>query len=249
MQSPQFNRWVSRPWAIVRTSNDTRPTTVARFVNRQDAEDHLRVLQRYLRTSNAQFTIVFDLTADPNYWEKCYQENRTPWDLGKPAPAFHTLLETTKIKPGLTAVLGCGRGYDALLFAEYGFQVIGFDFSPTALTTAKYLAKTSRSSAQFLQRNIFDLPQEFHQDFDYIIEHNCFSAIPTDSRGDYIEIVKHLLKEKGELIGIFLTKNPTNSPPFASTPEEISNYFKPNFRLLQFEHISESEYLGRFRLQ
>ncbi|MGB7441303.1 MAG: methyltransferase domain-containing protein [Coleofasciculaceae cyanobacterium] len=249
MKPPQFSQWVGRPWAFVRVSNDTRPTTVIRFVNRQDAEDHLRVLKRFLRNTPAQFTIVFDLTADPNYWEKCYQENKTPWDLGQAHRAFHTLLETTEIQPGLTAVLGCGRGYDALLFAEYGFQVIGFDFSPTALTTAKYLAKTSRSSAQFLQRNIFNLANEFHQDFDYIIEHNCFSAIPSDSRGDYVELVKYLLKEKGELIGIFLTQNPTSGPPFASTPVEISHYFQPHFKLLQFEPISESEYLVRFRLR
>ncbi|MGB7444215.1 MAG: methyltransferase domain-containing protein [Coleofasciculaceae cyanobacterium] len=245
---PQFSQWVGRPWAIVRLDNDTRPTTVIRFVNRQDAEDHLRVLKRCLRTTPAEFTIVFDLAADPNYWEKCYQENKTPWDLGKAAPAFCTLLETTEIQPGLTAVLGCGRGYDALLFAEYGFKVIGFDFSPTALITAKYLAKISRSSAQFLQRNIFDLANEFHQDFDYIIEHNCFSAIPSESRGDYVELVKYLLKGKGELIGIFLTKNQVSMPPWASTPDEICNYFKPHFKLWQFEPISESKYFGRFQL-
>ncbi|MGB7443463.1 MAG: hypothetical protein WA919_20560 [Coleofasciculaceae cyanobacterium] len=75
MQSPQFSRRVGRPWAIVRISNDTRPTTVARFVNRQDAEDQLRTLKRCLRTSSAQFTIVFDMSADPNYWEKRYQNN------------------------------------------------------------------------------------------------------------------------------------------------------------------------------
>ncbi|MGB7439946.1 MAG: methyltransferase domain-containing protein [Coleofasciculaceae cyanobacterium] len=249
MKPHQLSQWVGRPWAIVRLDNDSRPTTVIRFVNRQDAEDHLRVLKRYLRTTPAQFTIVFDLTADPNYWEKCYQENKTPWDLGQAAPAFSTLLETREIPPGLTAVLGCGRGHDALLFAEYGFQVIGFDLAPTALTTAKYLAKISRSSAQFLQRNIFSLTNEFHQDFDYIVEHNCFSAIPSESRWDYIELVKYLLRKKGEIIGIFLTKNSVSKPLSASTPDEICHYFKPHFKLLQFEPISLSEHLGRFRLR
>ncbi|MGB7440190.1 MAG: methyltransferase domain-containing protein [Coleofasciculaceae cyanobacterium] len=249
MQSRQFSRRVGRPWAIVRISNDTRPTTVARFVNRQDAEDHLRVLKRYLRTTPAQFTIIFDMSADPNYWEKCYQENRTPWDLGQHAPAFRTLLETTEIQPGLTAVLGCGRGHDALLFAEHSFDVIGFDFAPTALKTAKYLARNSRSSAQFLERNIFDLANEFCQDFDYIIEHNCFSAIPTDSRWDYIQLVRYLLREGGELIGIFLTQNRPSGPLFGSNPAEICHYFESHFDLLWFESVSESEYLGRFRLR
>ncbi|MGB7443369.1 MAG: hypothetical protein WA919_20065 [Coleofasciculaceae cyanobacterium] len=102
--SPQFNQWVGRPWAIVRISNETRPTTLVRFVNRQDAED-------------------------------------------------------------------------------------------------------------------------------------------------YLELIKYLLKPQGELIGIFLIKNPTSEPPWASTPNEIGYYFQPYFDLLWFEYVSDSEYLGHFRLR
>ncbi|MGB7442303.1 MAG: methyltransferase domain-containing protein [Coleofasciculaceae cyanobacterium] len=249
MTSHQFQQRAGRPWTIIRVANDSYPKTVARFVNRQDAEDHLRVLKHYLRATQAEFTLVFDLSADPNYWEKCYQENKTPWDLGTPAPAFCSLLETREIQPGLTAVLGCGRGYDALLFAEYGFEVIGFDFAPTAIITAKYLAQRARNSAQFLKRNIFDLAGEFYQEFDYIIEHNCFSSIPTDSRWDYIELVKYLLRKKGELIGLFFSKKQLGGPPWSSSPTEICHYFEPSFELLAFEPVSELEYFGHFRLR
>lgn len=48
---------LDRPWAIVRILPDARHYTVARFFNRQDADDHLRVLQRFIPT--AEFEIIF----------------------------------------------------------------------------------------------------------------------------------------------------------------------------------------------
>ena len=49
----------SRPWAIVRLLPDARRYTVARFFNRQDAEDHHRFLNRYMPA--AEFEVIFDV--------------------------------------------------------------------------------------------------------------------------------------------------------------------------------------------
>ncbi len=48
----------SRPWAIVRLLPDARRYTVARFFNRQDADDHKRFLNRFIPA--AEFEVVFD---------------------------------------------------------------------------------------------------------------------------------------------------------------------------------------------
>lgn len=47
------------PWAIVRLLPDLRRYPVARFYNRQDAQDHLRVLKGFIPT--AEFEIIFDV--------------------------------------------------------------------------------------------------------------------------------------------------------------------------------------------
>jgi hypothetical protein len=49
----------SRPWAIIRLLPDARRYTVARFFNRQDAEDHRRFLNRFIPA--AEFEVVFDV--------------------------------------------------------------------------------------------------------------------------------------------------------------------------------------------
>jgi len=50
---------LQRPWMIVRILPGAKTHAIARFVNRQDAEDRLRALRRYV--PNATFEIVFDL--------------------------------------------------------------------------------------------------------------------------------------------------------------------------------------------
>ena len=50
---------VQRPWMIVRILPGAKTHIIARFVNRQDAEDSVRALQRYV--PNATFEIVFAL--------------------------------------------------------------------------------------------------------------------------------------------------------------------------------------------
>lgn len=52
------NENFNRPWAIVRILPKAQRYVVARFRNRQDADDHLRVLQRFIPA--AIFEIVFD---------------------------------------------------------------------------------------------------------------------------------------------------------------------------------------------
>jgi hypothetical protein len=49
----------SRPWAIVRHLPNAQRYTVARFFNRQDAEDHQRFLTRFIPT--AKFEVFFDV--------------------------------------------------------------------------------------------------------------------------------------------------------------------------------------------
>jgi hypothetical protein len=73
-------------------------------------------------------------TTDPQYWEQRYQENTAKWDIGMAAPPFASLLASNEAPlAGKTAVLGCGQGHDAILFAKHGFDTLGFDFAPSAI--------------------------------------------------------------------------------------------------------------------
>jgi methyl halide transferase len=209
--------------------------------------------------------------ANFEYWENRYIEGKTGWDLGQAAPPFVSLLDSTAApKTGKIAALGSGSGYDALLFAQRGFEVIGFDFAPSAITqsvalraiaparsqsfaSSTQLAQNKSISAQFLQRNIFDLAAEFPHHFDYVLEHTCFCAIEPTLRPDYVKLVKSILKPQRELIALFWAHNQPGGPPFGTTTAEIRQYFQSDFKINSLDLVNNSvpqrqgqEYLGRF---
>lgn len=195
--------------------------------------------------------------ANPEYWENHYQEGTTRWDLGQAAPPLQSLLNSLLAPPpGKIAVLGCGRGYDAILFAQHGFEAIGFDFASSAIADATALAQASGSSAKFMQRDIFQLPAEFPHEFDYVLEHTCFCAIDPSLRSAYVKLARNILRSQGELIGLFWAHTRPGGPPFGATTEEIQQLFAPDFNIVSLELVTNSiperqgdEYLGRFRFK
>ncbi len=195
------------------------------------------------------------LTDNPDYWENRYQENNTPWDLGQAAPAFISLFHSDNPpEPGRATVLGCGRGYDALIFADHGFDVIGFDFSASAIEDAQIIADKVGISAKFIQRDIFELSAEFENYFDYVIEHTCFCAIDPQRRFDYVNVVNSILKPEGEMIAVFFTHNRPGGPPYGIAPAQIKQYMDRSFETISLHPVINSvpkrideQYLGRFR--
>lgn len=193
----------------------------------------------------------------PDFWESRYQEGTTRWDIGKAAPAFVNLLQSNNAPPpGKTVVLGCGRGYDALLFAEAGHDVIGVDFAPSAIAAATKLGQQANLSVQFQQEDIFRLPETYSHYFDYVVEHTCFCALPPEKRTAYISLVHTLLKPTGELFAIFFTHQRDGGPPYGIQPPEIRELFALQFEILQLDPIKTSvpsrqgeEHFGRLHPQ
>ncbi|MBF2077908.1 MAG: methyltransferase domain-containing protein [Synechococcales cyanobacterium T60_A2020_003] len=189
------------------------------------------------------------------FWEGRYQDGTTGWDLGQPAPAFVSFLQSDQApKPGRIAVIGSGRGHDALWFAAHGFEVVGFDFAPSAIADARANA-TSRNltNIQFLQRDIFSLLPEFAHQFDYVLEHTCFCAIAPELRPQYVEIAAGLLRPEGELIALFWAHDRPGGPPFGVGLDEIESLLTARFEMKSLTKVDQSppnraneEYLGRF---
>ena len=195
-------------------------------------------------------------TTEPQYWEQRYQENTAQWDIGMAAPPLASLLASSEAPiAGKTAVIGCGQGHDAILFAKHDFDTIGFDFAPSAITLGQKLSQKMEISIQFLQRDIFELPKEFAASFDYAIEHTCFCAIRPEQRLDYVNMVQSILKPTGELIALFWAHNRPDGPPFGVTLEEIQDLFSASFDTSNISPVNNSiasrnreEYLARFKV-
>ncbi len=181
---------------------------------------------------------------DPNnpiFWESRYRQGNTGWDLGQPAPPFVGLLsEPDAPPPSPMIVLGCGRGHDAVFFAQHGFQVTAVDFARPAIEDAQRAAHAASVDINFVQHDLFTLPPSFDHQFAYMLEHTCFSAIPPDRREEYAQLGRRLLAPEGLYIALFFAHGKPGGPPFNTTASEIRTLFSPYFSIQTLQPPSRS---------
>ncbi|KAI7487426.1 hypothetical protein KC357_g2562 [Hortaea werneckii] len=106
-------------------------------------------------------------------WNAMWEQNVTPWDRGEPSPALVDTLQSklpqieasssqdtssnktphqpTRRKKAL--VPGCGRGYDVLLLASYGYDAYGLDTSALAIQGAQELAGSPDRATKYPSSN------------------------------------------------------------------------------------------------
>jgi len=179
-------------------------------------------------------------SVSPNPWETRYQSGDTHWDKGAPAPGLVEFLrEQRELPRGSVAVPGCGFGHDVRAWADFGFNVSGFDIAPSAIRTASELtsAWATANASQHPSVNVpsFSLSDFLADDppfqFDYVFEHTLFCAINPNNRDRYVEAVLRWLKPGGAYLAVnYIVCD--GEPPFPVGREELWRRFRPHFHLI-----------------
>ena len=178
---------------------------------------------------------------NPKFWENIYKNDDAGWDLGGPTPVFVNI--SSIIKPKNLCIIGCGKGYDAVMFAKNNFKVTAVDFAPSAVKSLKSLAKINKVTINVLEKNIFSIANQYNNSFDYVIEQTCFCAIHPSKRKEYEKLVYRMLKTNGKLIGLWfpLDKDINDGgPPYGTTVEEVKSLFRKRWVLESEEFPKES---------
>jgi SAM-dependent methyltransferase len=171
---------------------------------------------------------------EPAFWQDLYQRREDGWELGQPSPPLAEYLKRTPPPRGKVAVLGCGRGHDCRLLAQAGWEVWGFDFAAEAIREAQALAKLEELDIVFEQRDIFELVPKYRGFFDGVWEYTCFCAIDPSRRGEYVRLVREILKPEGWFLACFYPlREGTDGPPFPTSEAEIRRLFTPQFTFVE----------------
>ncbi|HEX2437602.1 MAG TPA: methyltransferase domain-containing protein [Methylomirabilota bacterium] len=167
----------------------------------------------------------------PDFWDGLYDTGGDGWDLGQPSPPLVDVVEHTPPPRGRVAVVGCGRGHDARFLARHGYDVVGYDFSPIAVTAARALARRDGVTVTFEQRDIFTLGRDAAHAFDGVWEYTCYCAIDPARRDEYVRTIAAIVRPGGWLLACFFPlRAVTAGPPFPVTRAELRRRFAGSFR-------------------
>jgi SAM-dependent methyltransferase len=187
----------------------------------------------------------------PAYWEAKYRSDQDGWDLAGVTPVFEALAKG--LTPGAVCLPGCGRGYDAVMFAKRGFQVTAVDFAATAIEAVKEMARAEQVQLTALQEDLFVLPDHFTDTFEYWIEQTCFCAIHPQRREEYEQVVHKTVKPGGWLIGLWFPLDKPQSaggPPWGVSLDQVKSIFKDRWQVVkeEFPRLSIPSRKGREKL-
>ena len=178
---------------------------------------------------------------DKQFWEDLYISGDATWDLGGSTPIFESI--SKDISPGKICIIGCGKGHDAVMFAKKKFEVTAIDFAPSAISYLNHLAADAKVDIHAINTDIFNLSNEYYNQFNYVIEQTCFCAINPTMRNNYEQLVFNLLIKGGLLIGLWfpLDKNISEGgPPWATSIDEVKNLFSTRWEIESDEFSSLS---------
>ena len=168
----------------------------------------------------------------PEFWDDLYARGGDGWELGGPALPLVDFFATARLDGRRVAVPGCGRGHDARFLAGLGYETIGFDFAPAALTAARALAAREGSPARFEADDVFTLGRTQPNAFDGVWEYTCFCAIDPARRAEYVASLAGTVRPGGWLLGCFFPLRAISAgPPFPVSAREVRRVLAPAFRI------------------
>jgi SAM-dependent methyltransferase len=146
---------------------------------------------------------------DALYKEAAGDNEKIPWADLEPNRFFREWAEKNGLKgDGRKAlVVGCGLGDDAIYLDDLGFEVTGFDISPTAIEWSRKLHQGR--DIEFEVADLFDPLEEWQYSlagsrrsggFEFVLEVYTIQPLPMEMRERTIDAVASFVAPGGELV-------------------------------------------------
>ena len=128
-----------------------------------------------------------------------YLFGEPPWDTGVSPPELMEFIEDHE--PGRALDIGCGTGTNAITLADHGWRVMGVDFIPKAIRTARRKARRAGAaqSITFRTDDVLNLDPELGP-FDLVLDIGCYHTFAGNDVRRYANLVGELLAPGGTLL-------------------------------------------------
>lgn len=174
----------------------------------------------------------------PNWWDQLYRSSEVsqlPWYTPRLDPDIARVVETHVVRAARILDLGTGPATQAIALAKRGYEVVGVDIAPAAITKAKHAAAREGVRIDFRVDNILEsrLTSGF---VEAIVDRGMFHVLPPEGRPRYVDTVHRILRPHGLLIlKAFSDKEPRQEGPYHFSPTELRTVFQDSFEVLSIE--------------
>jgi 2-polyprenyl-3-methyl-5-hydroxy-6-metoxy-1,4-benzoquinol methylase len=132
-------------------------------------------------------------------------------------------------------VIGCGVGDDAEELSRRGYRVTAFDLSPTAIRWCR--SRFPESTVDYQVADLLDLPAEWRQAFDVVVECATIQSITLDLRHRVIDAVASTVAPGG-LLFVLASLRPDGAPaptrPWPVSRTELADFATAGLRELSY---------------
>ncbi|MGW8226120.1 MAG: class I SAM-dependent methyltransferase, partial [Anaerolineales bacterium] len=101
---------------------------------------------------------------------------------------FARLAVEDRISPCKAITLGCGEGRETIYLAKHGFDVLGLDFSPSAIKKARRRATAAGIEVPFIVDDLTDLSHSLGT-FDLVMDFGALNDMSQEDRELYMSNV------------------------------------------------------------
>jgi len=172
------------------------------------------------------------------------QPSIIPWADLRPHPKLVEFIATHPewVTGQRALVVGSGLGDDAHALAQAGGRVRGFDLSSTAIDWAK--KRFAETGIDFQVANLLELPGEYRQAFDLVVEIFTLQALPLALRGEAVRAVAGCVAPQGRLVVVCRARDHQETPqgpPWALSREELALLEAEGLRLVELADYVDDE--------
>lgn len=117
--------------------------------------------------------------------------------------------------------LGCGGGQASLMLAEHGYDVVGVDYSETAIELARQNAEEAGVDCEFVVADALDLAEFDANDFGLVIDNHCLHClVEPDDREAFLKQATRLLYPGGMFFSETMTREGELDPELVGVDPE-----------------------------
>lgn len=177
-------------------------------------------------------------TLDATFWDTCWKQQFTHWDLKSVSPPLKTFIDSIADKTASILIPGCGNAYEAEYLLANGFKNITIiDIAPSLV--AQLLQKFEKHIGKELTLIAGDFFGHKGK-YDIILEQTFFCALDPKLRSQYVAQMHRLLNKNGVLSGLLFNRKFNGGPPFGGSKEEYLTLFSAHFTIKNMDICTNS---------